>query len=150
MYEHLAFAGLRATTPTEVLPPETADMLAFVGMERVRQNQKWGVQRHPDVDPLLVNLADMPLARATAMARMYGVPTATEAKEMCEEAFKVGAGTYAHILNEEHSEAIEAATIGTDEELLTELIQVAAVAVAWAEQVAERIQAKKETANATH
>ncbi|WP_236738615.1 hypothetical protein [Mycobacteroides abscessus] len=67
------------------------------------------------------------------MAEHYELPSASRAKFMCEDAFKKGEGTYAHILVEEVSEAIEAATLGQG--LRDELIQVAAVAVAWVEKL---------------
>jgi len=46
--------------------------------------------------------------------------------------------TWSHILSEEHSEAVEAAVRGNTSALREELIQVAAVAMAWVEDLDRR------------
>lgn len=96
--------------------------------ERKRQDAKWGVQNHPDLPPF-------DEAHATPNA-WFGLPTADDARDACEAAFKNGRGSYAHIFNEEVCEAIEAAPDPV--KLREELIQVAAVAVAWVECIDRR------------
>ena len=68
-------------------------------------------------------------------AAKYEIPTATRAKMFCRVNASRGILTHADILLEKLCEAVEAATIGTPEELYAELIQVAAMAVKWARQV---------------
>lgn len=78
--------------------------------ERVRQEVKWGEQNHRDGTQ-----ADY-------------LQAATIAKYICERARKEGRMTWYHILNEEVQEAF----CETDPAALrAELIQVAAVAIAW-------------------
>ena len=85
--------------------------------ERARQDAKWGEQNHLD--------GTGPLFR----------PVADAARSTCEAAFTTGQGTWQHILAEEFYEAVAE----TDpQKLRTELIQVAAVAIAWAEAIDRR------------
>lgn len=86
-----------------------------VYQERVRQHDKWGEQNHPD-------------GTGGVSAEYW----AKVIRRDCDRAFADGRGTFAHILNEEVAEALAE----TDpEKLKTELIQVAAVAVAWVEKL---------------
>jgi hypothetical protein len=86
--------------------------------ERNRQDEKWGVQDHPDgtggkVDKL----------------------RADNARVDCDDAFKAGRGTYRDILAEEVAEAFaESDPVA----LRAELVQVAAVALAWVEAIDRR------------
>jgi hypothetical protein len=120
----------------------TLDVLTEVQVERLRQTVKWGIQNHPDVDQVLMNRASVTDARGNVwpggctperMAEHYEIPTASRAKFLCQNAARTTGDTYAHILVEEVAEAIEAATLGAG--LRDELIQVAAVAVAWVEKI---------------
>lgn len=113
----------------------TASVLGEVAAERVRQFAKWGRQRWP-LTPML-----HPAAGATGASLRFsrerrllagGLRSATEAKSLCEYAFKEGIGTFAHILVEEAAEAIDAPTL---DEMRAELIQVAAVAVQMVEVI---------------
>jgi hypothetical protein len=106
----------------------THNVLQEVCMERIKQEQKWGEQNWPDF-PL--SLAGAPTLRAS----WYGVPTEFDAKSALEERFEKGNGTYADIFVEEIAEAIGASS---EEELRKELIQCAAVAVAWIEAIDRR------------
>ena len=104
----------------------TTAVLSEVHDERMRQDAKWSVQDHPDFRP--------GLPRA-ARAAYYGVPFEEAAKYACEAAFQRGGGSFADILIEEVSEAINA----TDEKALREeLVQVAATAVKWIEAIDRR------------
>lgn len=113
-------------------PPPTQSVLYEVAGERTRQDAKWGVQNHPDLPPFEE-------ARATPNA-WFGLPSADDARDACEAAFSRGRGSYAHIFVEEVCEAVEAAY--DPAKLREELIQVAAVAVAWVECI-DRRQAKE-------
>lgn len=106
----------------------TERVLIEVGDERARQDAKWGVQNHPDLPPFEE-------ARATPNA-WFALPTADDARDACEAAFRNGRGSYAHIFVEEVCEAIEAAP--DPAKLREELIQCAAVAVAWVEAIDRR------------
>lgn len=91
------------------------DVLADVNAERDRQETKWGEQNHPDGTggPLLV-------------------AAAIEARRRCESASSEGRLTYGHILAEEAAEAFAESDKAA---LRKELVQVAAVAVAWVEKL---------------
>lgn len=96
--------------------------------ERERQNRKWGEQNHPSFDQVLLNRKGS--CTPQRMAEHYEIPTPTRARFLCETAFNKGEGTWMHILQEEVSELLEA---DSHEKLKEELVQIAAVAMAWAE-----------------
>jgi len=99
--------------------PKMVGIAAEIVEERQRQVEKWGEQHHPD-----------------------GVPATLEevnkAKYDCAEAGNTtGVLTWRQILDEEIAEAYY--EIGADEEKLrVELLQVAAVCAAWAEDIDSR------------
>lgn len=62
----------------------------------------------------------------------------TIARNSCNRAFKEGRLTNAHILDEEASEALTAAAKGDVEGLKKELVQTAAVCLAWLEAIEKR------------
>ena len=103
---------------TEV-PSRTEAVLAEVGEERERQYTKWGPQHHPDGTNLdnAKYLAD-------------------KARERCDEAAREGRVTWSYILTEEflESRAEDPDSAG----LRKELLQVAAVCVAWVEDLDSR------------
>jgi hypothetical protein len=96
--------------------------------ERAVQDAKWGESNHPDVP-----------AGVKHPCAFFGIPTADAARLFCETAFRTGTGSNAHILLEEVSEAIEAAN--DPAHLREELVQVAAVAMKWIEQIDRRTAA---------
>lgn len=97
----------------------TLDVLGDVGGERERQDNKWGpIRDFPD-----------------GTAEYDAVANANAAKDACEMAFREGRGTWAHIFKEEVAEALAESDV---EALRTELIQVAAVAVAWVQALDRR------------
>lgn len=98
--------------------------LLEVAFERTRQDTKWGEQNHQDgTGPQC--LGDLARTGTSADA----------AREQCDRMFDEGRGTWANILWEEFAEALEE----TDpEKLKKELIQVAAVAVAWVDAINRR------------
>jgi hypothetical protein len=91
--------------------------LQEVRTELYRQDAKWGEQNHPNGTPGMWRSTTLdPLSRRVA----------------CDLAADKGTVTWAHILTEEVAEALAE----EDPSLLRkELIQVAAVAVAWVEKI---------------
>ena len=110
----------------------TQRVLHEVAAERVRQNAKWGEQNHPSVDPTLMGRHDG--CDAQRMAEEYEIPTATRAKFLCQNAAQIGECTWAHIAVEELCEAVEAG-VESDAACRAELVQTAAVLVAWIERI---------------
>lgn len=92
--------------------------------ERMRQTDKWGVQRHPNGTGLGVEWLR---GRSIGWLREY-------AKERCQS----NSPNWLDILMEE---VFEAAAERQDEPLRYELVQVAAVVKAWIETLDERLAA---------
>ena len=89
-------------------------VLPEIAAERDRQDEKWGEQNHPD-----------------GTGPGYA-PDAKRARERCQRAARLGLVSYRDILEEEVYEAFAE----SDPDLLrAELVQVAAVAVAWIEKL---------------
>jgi hypothetical protein len=88
-----------------------------INAERWRQHAKWGVQNHPD------GTGDLHRCEAEVL------------REDCQVAFERGYVTWRHILAEEVAEAFAEEH---PERLRAELIQVAAVVVAWIEAIDRR------------
>lgn len=84
-------------------------------IERHRQDAKWGEQNHPSLH----------------WALDYGyIPSETRARGECESAFELGYGSWTHIAFEEFCEAVHAPDEAHRRE---ELVQLAAVCLAWIE-----------------
>ncbi|MGW2550025.1 hypothetical protein [Streptomyces sp. NPDC001635] len=96
----------------------TDRVLSEVLAERIRQDQKWGEQNHPD-------------GTGNKSQQDY----AEQARRWCQAAFGSGYGTWADVLAEE---VAEANAEREPAKLRAELIQVAAVAVAWVEALDRR------------
>lgn len=95
-----------------------ARILAEVQAERVRQDAKWGEQNHND-------------GTGNKGQQDY----AEQARKWCQAAFGAGYGTWSDVLAEEVAE------VNAERDparLRAELIQVAAVAVAWAAAIDRR------------
>jgi hypothetical protein len=90
----------------------------LIRAERLRQDEKWGEQDHPD-----------------GTGTLYYQDKAREATEECRVAFAEGAGDWALILLEE---VFEALAESDDVRLISELTEVAAVATAWIEAIKRR------------
>lgn len=97
----------------------TMKVLGEVENERARQEAKWGEQNHPDGTGVLGNETEL----------------ADLCKKATDEAFEAGRGTWKHILREEYAEAMAESDPAR---LREELVQVAAVAVAWIEAIDRR------------
>ena len=93
----------------------TSAVISAVVEERVRQNLKWGEQHHPDG-------TGGPEAEFQA----------NWDRAVCEQKAELGTLTWADILKEEVSEAFAEGDVA---KLRTELVQVAAVAAAWIEDI---------------
>lgn len=106
----------------------TFGVLAEVAAERVRQDAKWGQQDHPCVD-------EPHIGKPGWIGIRYGIIGEAEAKRQCETAFAAGCGTYADIAIEEVAEAVCAED---DAKRRAELVQCAAVFVAWIEAIDRR------------
>lgn len=103
----------------DATPDPVTAALDEVAAERVRQDAKWGEQNHPDgTRPTIPTLN----AREQAIHE-------------CDYAHRNGTGTWRHILEEEVAEAFAESD---PVKLRAELVQVAAVAVAWVEAIDRR------------
>lgn len=101
----------------------TDDVLMDVAVQRRKQRDKYGIrgESHPDVSESECFIIDE-----------------LEAKMLCREAEQKGMLSWTHILGEEVAEAISEAMNGRPELLREELVQVAAVCVAWVEAIDRR------------
>lgn len=124
--------GLTKHQPVPLTP--TKRVLQEVNDERNIQDLKWGPQDHPSVDPILLNRKGS--CSPQRMAQEYELPTEERAKFMCQEAFRKKEGTFAHVAVEELCEVI--ACLGDEEAMRQELVQTAAVCVAWIEAIDRR------------
>jgi hypothetical protein len=100
-------------------PAVSQSALDEVWAERANQDDKWGEQNHPD---------------GTALTDVERVDAET-ARRACQQAARDGALTWRLVLEEEVREAYAEADPAR---LRTELIQVAAVALAWVEAIDRR------------
>src|SRR3954467_3032663 len=98
-------------------------VLDEVAAERRRQDEKFGQQDWPDGTP------------QTGTAREHAKVMADSARANCETQFRDGLITWDDILDEE---IWEARAEWEPDRLRAELIQVAAVAVAWVEAIDRR------------
>lgn len=113
----IALAPVVAAIRDEAVQRAKAGVLGEVLNERARQDAKWGQQNHADGT---------------------GAPwwhAADKARRICEGRFADGEGTWHDILREEYAEAMAE---DDPSRLRAELVQVAAVAVAWVEAIDRR------------
>lgn len=109
-------------------------------MERIAQFEKWGQQNHPN---FCLDQETSRIAGNEELASLYNIPTEATAKHECEYQFAQGLGTWFDILLEEVAEVLGSA--GKDlAETREELIQTAAVALAWAEAIDRQMVANGE------
>ena len=107
----------------------TQRVISDVVGERGRQLRKWGDQSHPNM------ALSMPAPIPAQFSQIMGCCMADEARQMCEDANDAGHPNWANILNEEFCEAMEQVGMQDEAALRKELIQVAAVAVSWVEDI---------------
>ena len=106
-------------------------VLAEVFEERLRQDDKWGEQNHPDFDRQVLDWSK------PMIHDHYGILQAQYAKFNCDNAFRSGRPDWISVLIEEVSEVLDCVDRPVSE-LRDELIQVAAVAVSWVEAIDRR------------
>jgi hypothetical protein len=123
--------------------PTLDAVLAEVRHERERQDAKWGphFEQYPSV---AVGDDGRPFT-----PHSYGLPRADDARALCDRECARGNQSFVAIACEELAEALEAASQehGGDDEERTEgeVIQLAAVAVKWAQAIRRRRAAKAGT-----
>lgn len=110
-------------------------VLIDVVIERAAQEAKWGEQNHPSFSAV----------ERTAYAKQIATMSADAAKGECDRLHSEGQGSYHLILREEFLEA--AAERDDPVKLRTELIQAAAVAVAWVECIDRREARRQQVAD---
>lgn len=111
-------------------------IMTEIANERRRQDEKWGEQNHPSIHtpPSDGNH----LRDQKRVADHYGIPSPDVLKHRCEVAEAHKCLTWGDILLEEVSEAI--AEHPNDEVARrAELVQVAAVAIAWIQAIDRRL-----------
>jgi hypothetical protein len=104
----------------------TLNVVADVLGERVKQTEKWGVQRHPNVHP------ESKPGTAFDACFFSLLPSEEEIKKECEINRQDGELNWATIATEELVEAVSATT---KEQMRAELVQAAAVIFAWIESL---------------
>jgi hypothetical protein len=123
----------------EAFDQHIAAIVNSVVAERLTQNIKWGLQRHPTLNPVSNQLKQLPGVQTV----QFGLPTVEHARKDCDLAESRGELTWTHIAVEELAEAVEAAVLHgeTSTELREELVQLAAVVFAWIESVDSLVDA---------
>ena len=111
--------------PTEAM----ANVLKLLIKERKRQVRMWGEENLPDFAPHLINRPGG--VEGSELAKHHGIDF-HRAVNACDEAEAQGNLSWMHILTEEVGELLIA---DGHDELRDELVQVAAVAVAWVEAI---------------
>lgn len=119
-------------TPHHLAEGPHALVLGELAEERQRQEAKWGEQNHPDLSP------EVPTSTVERAAEDMCLPSAHVARSRVENLAARGKLGYADIALEEFAEAIEAAALGVTTELRKELVQTAAVLVAWIQCIDRR------------
>jgi len=105
--------------------PGSARALGDIVEERASNVARWGEQNYPSSASL----------GGPGACLLYGIPTERAAKETVARATKEGRLTWADVLLEEFAEAVAATD---DVARRGELVQVAAVALAWIECIDRR------------
>lgn len=127
------------TQPLYAAPAQSVDLgpsqpvLAEIAQERARQEAKWGQQNHVDWTP---TSAATDLAGAWPAGVGDHFKFITDYKAKGAEGHRLG---YFDILMEEVAEAHDEARDGNTKATRAELVQVAAVAVAWIECIDRRL-----------
>lgn len=105
---------------------ESTDAMRDILCERVRNRARWGVQDHPSVHGTPHSMPN---------TFIYDIPGEKRAKALCDGKARRGTITWTDILLEEFAEAVDAPN---DVLRRAELVQVAAVALAWIECIDRR------------
>lgn len=115
-------------------------VLEEVSQERLKQDAKFGTQNHPNLPKRFAG------GNADWWAGVLGIRTAQRAKYACDTATAARDTNWSHVLVEEVAEVIEQAALNDAAKLRAELIQVAAVACHWVENIDLRQQEAAEKA----
>jgi NTP pyrophosphatase (non-canonical NTP hydrolase) len=107
-----------------------------IANERTKQEQQFGVQDWPMLDPVLLERDGG--CSPERMAEEYEIPTEDRAKALLEFAHDSSERTFFHVLLEEVCEV--AACLDDTKAMREELVQVAAVAVAMVESLDRKSQ----------
>lgn len=118
--------------PTGAVINRREDVLAEVAVERQHQDRRWGEQNHPD----RMTMYGSPIFRMA-----YGIESAAYFQRKLADANRRGECSWDRILLEEVAEAMDECAEDDVVHLREELVQVAAVAVAWVECIDRRIAA---------
>lgn len=116
----------------------TLAVLQEVREERARQNAKWGEQNHPSTAPvpsITVNSTSIPAVTSLLTRAYYGLKTAGACKDIVDAHARNGTLTFGDIHAEELAEALECEN---EVDMRRELVQLAAVTVAWIEAIDRR------------
>lgn len=105
------------------------NVLSEIAGEHSRNLARWGAQDHPSV---LLKFPDGQDMTQECLPDFYGIVPEDKAKASCERRFAHGIGAWADIGIEEMAEAVCAPD---DEHRRAELVQVAAVCVAWIQAI---------------
>lgn len=125
--DHLRQLAAEAQSATGNPSVVTDRVLSEVLAERIRQDGQFGEQNHPD--------GTGPHKAAIVGALCFADEAATRARRACQSAAHRGETTWRLVFAEE---SLEALAEDDPAKLRAELIQVAAVAVAWAEAIDRR------------
>lgn len=108
--------------------PPRRTILAEVNLERLAQDKRWGEQNHPDGTGRRIQVTNDANSAAWKMAELARAATQRAAAD--------GTVTWMQVLREEVAEAFAESDPGA---LRGELVQVAAVCVAWVEAIDRRL-----------
>lgn len=120
-YDHLSEQVSYAAQYASMCTKDGATVCEAV-QERRRQDLKWGGQNHPNT-------------RKGILTKDYRQLYMNRVREIYEGAHRSGNLTWMDVLLEEVAEVAEEADLGYSQNLYEELVQVAAVALQWAEKV---------------
>lgn len=111
------------------IDPSYMSPVAALLEEIMRATEKHGIQDVPSFDAAVLTIPTGEDWRAEVRNRFYHIPSEQVAKDLTDQRFERGVGTWADIALEEVCEAFSART---ENDLRAELIQAAAMFVAWA------------------
>lgn len=126
MHGHPYESFVRLATPFEILSINTNKISREILDEVINQYNKWGIMNHPSVAPTLNP------KNGQQLSEYYEIPTETQARNLCEEAFISNNGSWSVIAVEELVESINASHPQHRRE---ELIQLAAVCISWIDSI---------------
>ena len=106
------------------------EIIEQIKAERIRQDNKFGVTSHDSVNPTIPR---------KFRNKFYGICSEEEARERCEGNHLHKSITWSHIFIEEVAEVVNSKD---ERDRREELIQVAAVCIAWLEDIDRKKESK--------